>query len=135
VNLDDLTLVVWGKGAKERMVPFSIQMRKVLFKHISAQGGSGPYLFCARTGSRLMYRNVYRGIQALVKKVGIKTHCHPHLFRHQFAASYIRQGGDIYRLSRLLGHTSVSTTQLYLRSMGIEDIRAGQDRLTPLSLV
>jgi integrase/recombinase XerD len=80
VNLDDLTLVVWGKGAKERMVPFSIQMRKVLFKHISAQGGSGPYLFCARTGSRLMYRNVYRGIQALVKKVGIKTHCHPHLF-------------------------------------------------------
>ena len=59
---------------------------------------------------------------------------HPLLFRHQFAASYIRQGGDIYRLSRLLGHTAITTTQTYLRSMGIEDLRSGRERLTPLLL-
>jgi site-specific recombinase XerD len=132
VNLDEMTLVVWGKGAKERVVPFSMQMRKILFRYLQ-QSPEGTFLFCAKTGSRLMHRNVYRAIQALVKKAGITTHCHPHLFRHQFAANYIRQGGDIYRLSRLLGHTSVNTTQLYLRSLGVEDIRAGQDRLTPLN--
>jgi integrase/recombinase XerD len=132
VNLDEMTLVVWGKGARERVVPFSMQMRKILFRYLQ-QSPEGKFLFCAKTGSRLMHRNVYRAIQALVKKVGITTHCHPHLFRHQFAANYIRQGGDIYRLSRLFGHTSVNTTQLYLRSLGVEDIRAGQDRLTPLN--
>jgi Site-specific recombinase XerD len=46
-------------------------------------------------------------------------HANPHAFRHCFAVSYIGNGGDLYRLSRILGHTSISTTQLYLRSMGL----------------
>jgi hypothetical protein len=44
------------------------------------------------------------------------------------------QGGDIYRLSRLLGHTTVVTTQIYLRSLGVEELRCGRERLTPLAI-
>jgi integrase/recombinase XerD len=55
------------------------------------------------------------------------------LFRHQYAATFIKRGGDIYRLSRLLGHTAVTTTQIYLRSLGVDDLRVGLERLTPLA--
>jgi integrase/recombinase XerD len=56
------------------------------------------------------------------------------LLRHQFACNYLRQGGDIYRLSRLLGHTAITTTTLYLRSLGLVDLRRDQAALTPLRL-
>lgn len=57
---------------------------------------------------------------------------HPQAFRHCFAVTYIRRGGDIYRLSRLLGHASITTTQRYLRSMGVDTINEGHQRLSPL---
>lgn len=132
VDLDNLSLVVMGKGRKERQVPFSHEMRKILYRWMSKAGATTTYLFNTQSGARVLYRNAFRDVQRLMSRVGISVHAHPHLFRHQFAATYIRQGGDIYRLSRLLGHTSISTTQIYLRSMGVEDLRAGQERLTPL---
>jgi site-specific recombinase XerD len=132
VDLDQLTLKVWGKGSRERLVPFSYDMRKHLYRWMS-KGPESRYLFSTQLGARLMYQNCYRDVTKLCTLVGIKTHVHPHLLRHGFACSYISGGGDIYRLSRLLGHTSVSTTQLYLRSMGIEQFRARHDVLSPLS--
>jgi integrase/recombinase XerD len=95
---------------------------------------SSGFLFASRSGLLLSYRNVFRDVQRFCQRVGVSVHVHPHLFRHQFAVTYIRQGGDIYRLSRLLGHTAITTTQIYLRSMGIDDLRTGQERLTPLRL-
>lgn len=133
VDLDNLTFVVFGKGAKERVVPFSHELRKVLYRWTTKRKAQGKYLFATRTGGKLVYRNVVRDMQKLCARIGIKTHIHPHLCRHQFASSYITRGGDIYRLSRLLGHTSISTTQLYLRSMGIEQVRADYDKLSPLT--
>jgi len=53
-----------------------------------------------------------------------------HTFRHVLAVNYVRAGGDIYRLSRILGHSSVTTTQTYLRSMGIERLREDNTPLT-----
>jgi site-specific recombinase XerD len=136
VDLDSLILVVMGKGSKERAVPVSLELRKVLHRWVRIADKASPsrYLFAAHSGARLLYRNVFREIQRLCTHAGVRTHVHPHLFRHQFAVTYMRQGGDVYRLSRLLGHTSVSTTQLYLRSMGVEDLRTGHEHLTPLSV-
>jgi integrase/recombinase XerD len=136
VRLDDLLLIVMGKGAKERMVPFSREIRQRLFRLLSverSQRPEGRLLFATRTGRRLSYRNAYRDIQTLCRRVGIRTRVHPHLLRHCFAAYYMQRGGEIYRLSRILGHTSVSTTQIYLRSMGIEQLRDDHDTLTPLA--
>jgi integrase/recombinase XerD len=132
VDLDDLVLTVRGKGSRERVVPFSLEMRKHLFRHLQGAPQS-RFVFSTRRGGRLQYRNVGRDISTLCAMAGIIRHVHPHLFRHTFAATYIRKGGDIYRLSRILGHTQLSTTQLYLRSLGVDDFRAGLERLTPLA--
>lgn len=121
VDFDNLMLKVLGKGNKERFVPFSLEMRKHFYRH--TQKKPGRFVFSTRDGGRLMYRNTYRQIKELCAMAGIEgEHVHPHNFRHFFAVSYLRRTNDIYRLSRILGHTSVSTTTLYLRSMTAEQI-------------
>jgi site-specific recombinase XerD len=113
-------------------VPFSLELRKLLFRYEQVIAKAlvnerRTLVFATRAGLRLSYRNCHRDIQKLCKQVGIEgQHVHPHAFRHAFACSYVRQGGDIYRLSRILGHASISTTQLYLRSMGIEHLCTGR---------
>lgn len=132
VDLDNLVFRVKGKGNKERVVPLSLDLRKLVFRW--TQKSHHSYLFATRNGSRLSYRNTYRDIKVLCAKAGVVgEHVHPHAFRHCFAVTYIRKGGDIYRLSRILGHTSISTTQIYLRSMGIEQIGENHSSLSPLS--
>lgn len=124
VNLDDLVLTVLGKGNRTRLVPMSVALRRVLFRY--QRDAEGSYVFSAGPKTRLEYRNAYRDIKNVCKDAGVEgKHVHPHAFRHFFAVHYIRSGGDIYRLSRILGHSSINTTQLYLRSMGIEMIQEG----------
>lgn len=137
LDLDNLYLKVKGKGNKERIVPLSIECRKVLFRYLlfrEKEYSQSKYIFCTRTGTMLSYRNVYRDIKTLCKRAGvIGEHIHPHSFRHKFATTYIRKGGDIYRLSRILGHSSTTTTEIYLRSMGIGEIGEKHSSLTPLA--
>lgn len=132
VDLDAGFIRVLGKGRKERVVPFSREFRKHLFRLVR-QPGDGPYVFHAARGQRLRYRNVYRDIRRVCELAGVSgARIHPHAFRHFFAVNYIRSGGDIYRLSRILGHTSIATTQLYLRSMTNEQVgEAHRSPLTP----
>jgi integrase/recombinase XerD len=133
VDFDQCVLTVYGKGGKERVVPFSTELRKVLWRwHTVKRTRPSPLVFATYGGSPLIYRNVHRELVTFARAVGVRSRVHPHLYRHQFAANYIRKGGDIYRLSRLLGHTHINTTALYLRSLGIADIRAQHERLTPL---
>lgn len=138
VDLDNLLITVKGKGNKERKVPISIELRKQLFQYStkakSVNVRDSEWFFSTRSGHRLSYRNSYRDLKALCAKAGVSgEHVHPHALRHCFAVTYIRRGGDIYRLSRILGHTSISTTQIYLRSMGIEQIAENHSSLSPLS--
>jgi integrase/recombinase XerD len=82
---------------------------------------------------RSQLSNAYRDIKTLCRSAGVVgAHIHPHAFRHCFAVTYVRRGGDIYRLSRLLGHASITTTQRYLRSMGIEHLKEGHEQFSPL---
>jgi integrase/recombinase XerD len=131
VDLDGLTILVRGKGNRERMIPISIECRKALYRLLRA--GNGLWVFHTRSGHRITYRNCYRDIKQLCERAGVTgEHVHPHNIRHCFAVNYIRKGGDIYRLSRILGHTSITTTQIYLRSMGIEHLKEGHERFSPL---
>jgi site-specific recombinase XerD len=136
VDLHQLILRVRGKGNRERLVPISLECRARLYRWMkSPVKRLGSLVFCTRTGHRLSARNVYRDIKTLCQQAGVVgPHVHPHAFRHCFAVTYIRNGGDIYRLSRILGHASTTITQIYLRSMGIDVISEGHHRLTPLNL-
>jgi len=120
-------------------VPFSEECRKHLWtfcnKWESVQGKS-RLVFSTEGGLPLAYRNAYRDFRACFKAAGVcGEHVHPHTTRHTFSCHYVRNGGDVYRLSRLLGHTNLATTSLYLRGLGVEDIHRSEDRLTPLVAV
>jgi site-specific recombinase XerD len=135
VNLEDLNLRVLGKGSRERMVPISAEGRKHLHRWLS-KADKHQLVFGNRRDQQVRYNNIYRDIRELCVAARIDNSTgkvHPHNFRHYFAVSYIRAGGDIYRLSRILGHSTISTTQIYLRSMGIEHLREGHSQFSPLS--
>jgi integrase/recombinase XerD len=126
VDLENLLLTVMGKGSKERKIPFSLELRKSLFRFQqlkAKQDVPRGMLFCTRSGTRLSYRNVYRDIRAHCEALGIEgPRISPHTMRHTFATAYLKQGGDIYKLCRILGHTDIRTTMIYLH-LSHEDLR------------
>lgn len=133
IDLDQLFILVKGKGSTERYIPISREVRKVLWQY-SKKRLDSDYWFSSRDGGHLMYRNYIRDLKKICDKLGITgIRISPHGFRHFFAVNYLRNGGDIYRLSRQLGHQSVSMTSIYLRSMGVEPIREAHNNFSPLS--
>ena len=136
IDLDQLFVKVRGKWDKERLLPISVEMRKSLWVYLSWHRFKVPsdYLFPTRDGNRLEYHNTLRDIKELCGRLGIEgVRLSPHGFRHFFSCNYMRRGGEIYRLSRLLEHTSVKTTEIYLRSMGVEMVPEIQPGTSPLS--
>jgi integrase/recombinase XerD len=116
VDFDNLLLKVYGKGRKERMVPFSVELRKILYrwKQLSQrEGWQGDWVFVSRQGTRLVQRNALRGHYYLLARVGIPKSGF-HRLRHTFATNYLQNGGDVVRLSRILGHAQLSTTMRYV---------------------
>jgi integrase/recombinase XerD len=99
VDFDNLLLSVIGKGNKERIVPFSYELRKVLFKYLAKH----PFdlAFCTKNGSKVSYDNFLRDFYLLVKKLGIKPDGAFHAFRGTFATNYIRNCGNPLVLQRL----------------------------------
>ncbi len=136
VDMDALKVRVTGKGGHQREVPISPEGRKILFRWLVERERrelGGPFVFAAGDGNHLSYRNAYRDIKLFAAQRGVQgVHVHPHAFRHYFAVGFLQNGGDLFTLSRILGHTTVSTTQIYLKSMGIEQIGEVHLRASPL---
>jgi integrase/recombinase XerD len=132
VDLDNLALRVLGKGNKERLVPISLELRKHLFRFLKHT--TGRYVFAAFSGAPVERHNAYAELQAVCRQAGITTHVHPHGFRHAYAVHATRNGLDVFRLSRILGHSSINTTQIYLRSIGFDHLR-DSSKCSPLRRV
>jgi integrase/recombinase XerD len=129
IDLDNLLLKAAGKGNKERVVPISSELRKVLWRHLQRQ--SHDLVFSTQRGGRLTQRNVLRDLKGLCADLDITgVRCSPHTLRHTFAVAYLRNGGNLFYLSRILGHSSVTTTQRYLESLGVEDLQAVHNRFS-----
>lgn len=124
VDLEQLYITIRGKGSKERIMPISLEMRKILYVYLNKHRLKvGDLLFPTKTGTKMNYHNFLRDFKLHCDALGIKdARISPHGLRHYFAQHYLRRGGDLYRLSRILGHTNIATTQIYLRSMGGIDI-------------
>jgi integrase/recombinase XerD len=116
VDFDNLLLKVRGKGRKERLVPFSFEMRRLLFRWeqvTEPQRWQSDWVFPTRAGTRLGQWNALRAHYLLLKRLGIPKSGF-HRLRHTFATSYLQNGGDVVRLSRVLGHAQLTTTMRYL---------------------
>lgn len=134
VNADNLILKVLGKGQKERLVPFSPELRKRLYKFEKlklAKGIRSEFPFAGFEESRLEKRNSTHALHLLQEKLGLPR-CGWHRLRHTFATNYLRQGGDIVRLSMVLGHTQITTTQRYLHLL-TEDLSASHQKVSILN--
>ena len=136
LDLDNLVIRVRGKGNKHRLVPMSVELRKIVWKYISRAAESSSrsgMLFCTYLGTRVSQRDVLRDLKALGRRLGIiGVRMSPHTLRHTFAVTFLRNGGDLYMLSRILGHASITTTTGYLRSLGIETLSMAHQKFSPL---
>jgi site-specific recombinase XerD len=110
----------------------SLELRKVLFRW--CQRCPKTYVFGTRSNTRLTVRNFQRDFKAICTQLGITdVRCSPHTLRHTFAVSYLRAGGNLFYLSKILGHTTVKTTERYLQSLDAGDLQAVHDRLSLLT--
>lgn len=132
IDLQNMTIKIKGKGNKERVIPMGNELRKILYKLL--QKHKHNYIFGTNRGSVQTVSNVERDMKILAEKIGITgVRFSPHSARHTFALMYLRSGGDLFTLSKILGHTSISTTQIYLRSIGVEHLQEIHSKLSILN--
>lgn len=110
-----------GKGDKERIVPIgrtaikyiNIYLNDVRV-HVPVKKGSEDILFLNRRGNKLSRNIIFMIIKDLVKKIGLNKKISPHTFRHSFATHLIEGGADLRAVQEMLGHESITTTEIYL---------------------
>ena len=103
-----------GKGAKFRRVPCSSRLRRELLRYLNRQrpDAKHPHLLITRRSEPADMHAIANLLRRIYYKVGFRVHAHK--FRHTFATEYLRQGGEIERLRRILGHTSYVMVMRYL---------------------
>jgi integrase/recombinase XerD len=131
VDMENMLLKVVGKGDKERLIPFSHELRKLLYQWSAEH--EFQLVFPTRHGTHLGRRDVLRDLKNLCRRLGFEPPRRTiHALRHSFSANWIKRGGDVYLLSRMLGHSRVTTTELYLKTVGSEQARTTQERVSLL---
>lgn len=104
---------LYGKGQKERYVPFSTHTAKAMQRyHLRERRGAGPTFFLSEEGDPLTKSGLYQICKRISDESGV--HVAPHKLRHTFAISYLRAGGNAFTLQKLLGHTTLHTTLTYV---------------------
>jgi integrase/recombinase XerC len=117
VNHADGTVRVTGKGSKTRIVPVGMHALKALDEWLQTRAlipnHEPAALFVSRSGKRLSPRSVQQRLKTLALKQGLSTKVHPHVLRHSFASHVLQSSGDLRAVQEMLGHASISTTQVY----------------------
>lgn len=112
---------VTGKGNKQRFVPIAAHTQKYINLyikeirvHIPVQKGHEDYLFLNRRGKRLSRAMIFTIIKQLAEKIGLNKNVSPHTFRHSFATHLLENGADLRAIQQMLGHESITTTEIYM---------------------
>lgn len=136
-NINERSLRVWGKGGKERIVPIGVTVQRTMVKYISKYR-PGPitqlqdYLFLTGSGGGLTGNRIEKIIKRYGNASGIKgVRCSPHTFRHTFAICYLRNGGDVFSLQRILGHSTLDMVRTYI-NLTQSDLQAAHQRYSPV---
>ena len=117
---DDGFLRIFGKGSKERLVPIGDSSLKILFNyiegarlHITPKPKFTDTVFLNRRGTGLTRQTVFLLVKELAERNGIHKTISPHTFRHSFATHLLEGGANLLAVQQMLGHASVSTTEIY----------------------
>lgn len=147
IKIDDVKdgyiVIKHGKGNKERVVPISKNLKKIIFKYERIREKyikscyEQVFLFLSRTGKQLTIGTV----ENIVREAGIRANiddsirCSPHTLRHYYAQAQLKNNLDIYSLSRILGHSGTRITNRYLQSMKDDDIILKASITSPLNVL
>jgi len=104
-----------GKKSRSRIVYIGKTARKAVWSYLADRGDATEEqpLFIARSGRRMTRDSILKIVKSIGRRAGVQR-CHPHRFRHTFAIQYLRNGGDVFTLQRLLGHSSLEMVRQYL---------------------
>ena len=118
--LDQGLLKVMGKGGKERLIPIGRDVQRLLWRYIDRcrpqplSNKDLDFLFLTKDGRRMTKSRIENIIKKYGEKAGIRgVRCSPHTLRHTAAVGFLRNGGDVFSLQRMLGHTSLEMTRRY----------------------
>nr|WP_294485586.1 tyrosine-type recombinase/integrase [uncultured Anaerosporobacter sp.] len=126
-----LILMNKSKNRKAQIIPMSNALVEVLQEYLEyRQGESDDYLFCNAYGRKATIRAVQDNITHYNNKRGVLK-ASAHLYRHTFAKKWILNGGDIFRLQKILGHSSLDIVKNYVQMYG-SDISVDFDKYNPL---
>lgn len=118
INFGNRSILVLGKGNKERIVPYGDYCEEILKlylqdAYLSLNINGSPFLFLNSRGSKLTERGVRYLLEEIIKKTSIQKNISPHMIRHSFATHLLNQGCDLLTVQKLLGHESIKATQIY----------------------
>lgn len=133
INIGELHVKSFSSGLKSRprTIPIGVKTRKALWRYLSTrESHSDNLLFVSENGQPLTTSAVQQLLREIGGHAGIKK-CHPHRFRHTFAIQYLRNGGDVFTLKRILGHSTLKMVERYL-SLVNEDLKQAHEHASPV---
>lgn len=118
INQSSRTILILGKGNKERIVPYGEYCDEILKMYLkdgylSLNTKNSPFLFLNYHGGQLTERGVRYLLEEIIKRTSIQKNISPHMIRHSFATHLLNQGCDLMTVQKLLGHESIKATQIY----------------------
>ena len=120
INFDYGYIRCQGKGSKQRIVPMGAEASKSIRRYLQEvrpllvkMEADEPLLFLSRTGKKLRRENIWSIVKKYTIKAGIRSNISPHTLRHSFATHLLEGGADLRSVQEMLGHSNISTTQIY----------------------
>lgn len=131
---NDLIYIDTVKNRKPLVIPMSIALKKVVIEYLAIRKGSlEDYVFCNLEGKQLTKDALNNIISKYNKQRGVEK-TGVHLFRHYYAKNYIQNGGDCLKLQKLLGHTTLEMTKIYVELYG-NDLQKDYNKFNPLDVL
>ncbi len=119
LDLEASFVRVTGKGNKTRLIPVGSKAKESMTRYLHSgrpqlvTARTGTHIFLSIRGKKLTPQRIWQLIKEYAARVGIDSNVYPHLFRHSFATHLLSNGADLRIIQELLGHTDISTTQIY----------------------
>lgn len=119
IDFANRTILIFGKGSKERVVPFGEYAKDAIDVYLNdarekyLNDKTSEYLIVGKNEEKLTTRRIEQIIDGLIKKTSIKMNITPHMFRHTFATHLLDNGCELIAVQELLGHESLSSTEVY----------------------
>ncbi len=133
VDMKRGVIIVMGKGSKQRLARLGLKTQKALWKYMLLRENSSHWLWLNQRGERLTANGIQQMVRKLGRKLGIPLH--PHLLRHTFAISFLRNGANTFECQYALGHSSLEMTRRYCQALSFDDVFKRHQLASPVDNV